>query len=172
VVAPGSASFVKANLVDLTELPVSSFDYAACLFSTLGMVSGRENRSKVIANAFRLLKPGGKLVLHVHNRYFCGLGWKRVIGQAAKSWMGLGGDITMPQSYGGAPLTLHHFTRREAVRLLEAKGFAVRGVLAVGVDGKAAWPWWRAYGWLILGEASRGFAVASPLATISRPSGA
>ena len=70
----GSCLFLKGNLTELTELPEATFDYAACLFSTLGMVRGSENRAKVIANAFRLLKPGGHFVLHVHNRYFRGLG--------------------------------------------------------------------------------------------------
>src|SRR5262249_4261352 len=54
-----SATFVNANLVELAELPDKSFDYAACLFSTLGMVRGAENRAKVLANTFRVLKPGG-----------------------------------------------------------------------------------------------------------------
>ena len=95
-----------------------SFDYAACLFSTLGMVRGVENRAKVVANAFRLLKPGGRFVLHAHNRFFRGLGWKRVLGQRLKTLIGRAdaGDITMPQAYAGAPLTLHHFTRGEVVR--------------------------------------------------------
>jgi SAM-dependent methyltransferase len=163
-------SFKKANLIELSEFPSGSFDYAACLFSTLGMVRGHENRAKVIANAIRLLKPGGKFVLHDHNRYFRGLGWKRILGQATKSILGKAGEIAMPQAYGGAPLTLYHFTRREAVQLLEANGFVVREVQAVGVDGKAARPWWRVYGWLILGEVSRGFAVSSPLSASSRPS--
>ncbi|HEV3437984.1 MAG TPA: methyltransferase domain-containing protein [Gemmata sp.] len=148
----GSASFVKSNLTDLSELPSASFDYAACLFSTLGMIRGTENRAKVIMNAFRLLKPGGQFVLHIHNRYFRGLGWKRVFGQAAKSLVGQAGDITMPQAYGGAPLTLHHFTKREALWLLQGSGFAVREVLALGIDGQIAWPWWRVYGWLIQAE--------------------
>lgn len=143
-------SFVEANLVDLKEFADASFDYSACLFSTLGMVRGDENRAKVIANTLRLLKPGGRLVLHVHNRYFGGLGWKRIVQQAAKSLFGVAGDIAMPQSYGGAPLTLHHFTRREAERLLAANGFKVLEVLAFGLEGLAARPWWRVYGWLIL----------------------
>jgi ubiquinone/menaquinone biosynthesis C-methylase UbiE len=148
----GAAMFMKANLLDLSELPAHSFDYAACLFSTLGMVRGEQERSIVIANAHRLLKPDGLLVLHVHNRFFRGLGWGRIVGQAAKSLVGQGGDITMPQAYGGAALTLHHFARREAVRLLEANGFQVRNVLALGSDGKPAWPLWRVYGWLALCE--------------------
>jgi hypothetical protein len=107
----------------------------------------------VVANAFRLLKPGGRFVLHAHNRFFRGLGWKRVLGQRVKSLLGRAdaGDITMPQAYGGAPLTLHHFTRHELVRMLQDAGFAVREEMAIGDDGKAA-KGSRVYGWLILGE--------------------
>src|SRR5262249_13682249 len=35
-----AAHFLRANLVDLAELPDDHFDYAACLFSTLGMIRG------------------------------------------------------------------------------------------------------------------------------------
>jgi SAM-dependent methyltransferase len=146
-----AAAFVKANLVELAELPERSFDYAACLFSTLGMVRGADNRARVLANAFGLLKPGGRFVLHVHNRYFRGLGRKRVAGQRLKTLFGraAAGDLTMPQAYGGAPLTLHHFTRRGAVRLVQAAGFAVREVRALGIDGGDA-RGGGVYGWLLV----------------------
>lgn len=145
--------FVRANLVDLSELPAEPFDYAACLFSTLGMVRGVDNRAKVVANAFRLLKPGGRFVLHAHNRFFRGLGWARVLGQRWHSLVGSAsaGDITMSQHYGGAPLTLHHFTPSEVTRLLEGAGFAVRELLAVGDDGKEA-RGSRVYGWLVAAD--------------------
>jgi SAM-dependent methyltransferase len=128
-----TSTFVKANLVELSELPEQSFDHAACLFSTLGMVRGAENRVKVVANAFRLLKPGGQFALHVHNRFFRGLGWKRVLGQRFKTLFGsaTAGDISMPQAHGGAPLTLHHFTCLETARLLRGVGFEVKGVQSV-----------------------------------------
>jgi SAM-dependent methyltransferase len=148
-----TATFVKANLVDLSELPERSFDYAASLFSTLGMVRGAEHRAKVLANAFRVLKPGGRFVLHVHNRFFGGLGWKRVLGQRLKTLFGsaTAGDVTMSQSYGGAPLTLHHFTRREAVGVLETAGFVPKEVCAVGAEGDSPHGA-QVYGWLLLAE--------------------
>src|SRR5262245_26805655 len=135
--------WVKANLVDLAELPDASFDYAACLFSTLGMVRGRENRAKVLANAFRLLKPGGRFVLHTHNRFFRGLGWWRVAGQFGRTLFERrsAGDITMSQAYGGAQLTLHHFMRYEAVMILWEAGFRTLDGVALGIDGEpAGWP--------------------------------
>src|SRR5437879_3143298 len=100
------------------------------------MVRGGEHRRKVVANAFRLLKPGGRFVLHVHNRFFRRLGWKQVAVHRLKTLVGsaTAGDVTMPQAYGGAPLTLHHFTRREAVGLVEAACFAVKDVRALGAD--------------------------------------
>jgi SAM-dependent methyltransferase len=147
--------FLRANLVDPSLLEGERFDYAACLFSTLGMVRGAENRAKVIANALRLLKPGGRFVLHAHNRFFRGLGWKRVFGQRVKTLLGRAdaGDITMPQAYAGAPLTLHHFTRGEVIGMLEDAGFVVKEVLAIGDDGRSA-KGSGVYGWLFEAHAS------------------
>jgi SAM-dependent methyltransferase len=147
----GSAQFIEANITDPALLDAETFDYAACLFSTLGMVRGATHRAAVVANAFRLLRPGGRFVLHAHNRFFRGLGWKRVLGQRVKTLLGRpdAGDITMPQAYGGAPLTLHHFTRREVVEGLQSAGFEVKEVMPLGDDGKPA-SGSRVYGWLIL----------------------
>ncbi len=148
--APG-ATFVKGNLAEPLPVPDGSFDYAACLFSTLGMVRGAENRTRVLLNAHRALKPGGRFVLHVHNRYYRGLGRGRVWGQWLKSLVApaRAGDITMPQAYGGAPLTLHHFTRRIAERLVDSCGFRMREVCALGANGEPA-TGSRVYGWLLL----------------------
>jgi SAM-dependent methyltransferase len=154
----------KANLVDLSGLPDGSFDYAACLFSTLGMVQGAENRAKVVASAFRLLKPGGRFVLHIHNRYFRGLGWRQVF---RNWWRGLigrsdAGDMTMPQAYGGAPLTIHHFSFGEVWRLLRRTGFEQKAHYPLHLedleDGNRRFqpkPWFSRYGYLFLSERPR-----------------
>ncbi|MFO0795984.1 MAG: class I SAM-dependent methyltransferase [Gemmataceae bacterium] len=143
-----SCDWKAANLVELGDLPDGSFDYAACLFSTLGMVRGADNRAKVVANAFRLLKPGGRFVLHVHNRFFFGLGWREVWRQRWRTLLGHpgAGDVTSPQAYSGGPLTLHHFTRRGAVRLLGEAGFRVLDVRTIHTTGGGD------YGYLLLGE--------------------
>jgi SAM-dependent methyltransferase len=147
--APG-ATFVKANIADPLPVPDRSFDYGACLFSTLGMVRGAEHRTQVLQWAHRALKPGAVFVLHAHNRFYRGLGRKRVWGQRLKTFLlrESAGDITMPQAYGGAPLTLYHYTRHIAERLLDSCGFRVQEVLALGADGEPA-RGSRVYGWLL-----------------------
>ncbi len=139
-------TFVRANLVELDGERFHDFDYAACLFSTLGMVRGEPNRAAVLRNAFRALRPGGRFVLHVHNRYFQGLG--------VRGWRG--GDLAMPQAYGGTPLTLHHYSRGEAVRALRSAGFRILEVRPVGAGGRLPMPWCltglQAYGYLMAAE--------------------
>jgi SAM-dependent methyltransferase len=154
--------WLKANLVELDGLADQSFDYAACLFSTLGMVAGAAPRRRVVGHVYRLLRPGGQFVLHVHNRWFNfwdAPGRRWLVKDVVASWLGKeGGNRGMPAHQGLAGLTLHHFTRREAVRLLRGLGFRVREVrpLGLGPDGRLTWPWWfgwlRAYGYLLAAE--------------------
>jgi len=140
------ATFLRGNLVELQSVVPKSVDHAACLFSTLGMIVGEHNRQAVVKNVFGLLRLGGRFVLHVHNRHFRRLG--------LRGWFNA--DITSRQAYGGAPLTIHHFTKAEAVKLLEEAGFRILDVTAVGTAGKLGVPWLlpklRTYGWLIAAE--------------------
>ncbi|HTN78022.1 MAG TPA: class I SAM-dependent methyltransferase, partial [Pirellulaceae bacterium] len=59
-----------ANLVELDGVADHAVDYCISLFSTLGMIRGRENRHKALVHTRRILKPGGKFVLHVHNYWY------------------------------------------------------------------------------------------------------
>jgi ubiquinone/menaquinone biosynthesis C-methylase UbiE len=154
---------LKANLVELDSLADQSFDYATCLFSTLGMVEGAEQRGRLIAHIYRLLRPGGKFILHVHNRWFNfwdpqGRRW--LVKDWFRSILGRreAGNRVMPVHQGIAGLTLHLFTRREVVRLLRRSGFRILEVQPVGLgpDGRLAHSWWfqglRSYGYLLAAE--------------------
>jgi SAM-dependent methyltransferase len=157
-----AVGLVRANLAELDGLAPGRFDCAACLFSTLGMVVGATQRRRVVAHAFRLLRPGGRFVLHVHNRWFnardpAGRRW--LLRDLLRTWAGgEGGNRVMPVHQGIAGLTLHLFTRREAVRLLRGAGFRPVEVRPVSLqpDGRLSWPWWfgrlRAYGYLLAAE--------------------
>jgi ubiquinone/menaquinone biosynthesis C-methylase UbiE len=152
-------NLLQASIVELEALADGNFDCAACLFSTLGMVSGADNRDRVLAHVNRVLRPGGRFILHVHNRWFnAGIGW--IIGDLVRSWLKgtPGGDRVMPAHQGVAGLTLHVFTRREAVQLLREAGFRIVEVRPISLreDGRLCWPWFfgwlRAYGYLIAAE--------------------
>jgi len=148
------------NLTDLAGVPTASFDHAACLFSTLGMIRGDAQRQAALAEAYRVLKPGGVFVLHVHNR------WWRLYDPAGRDWLLADtfgrrdrdlerGDHRMPTHQGVAGLVLHLFTRGEIVSGLRRAGFVVREArpISLAPDGRLTWPWWlppwRAYGFLI-----------------------
>jgi len=120
---------VKANLVDLDGFRDSSIDHGVCLFSTLGMIQGNSNRQSAMTHFRRMLKPGGKLILHVHNYWYNlydpgGPKW-----MARNAWQSLRskeierGDRTYPYR-GVYNMFLHVFTRGEIRRLLRRAGFA------------------------------------------------
>ena len=145
---------LKANLVNLVDIADSTFDYAACLFSTLGMIRGSNNRRKFLQHVRRILRPNGLFIVHVHNRRFR---FGRGLGKRG----GEKGDRTMPQAYGGAALTLHHFTRGEITKALCESGFTVRLATRIGLtaDGRLKQKWFfpaiRTYGYLLLAEVAK-----------------
>jgi SAM-dependent methyltransferase len=154
---------IRANIAELDCLADQSFDGVACLFSTLGMVVGADQRRRVVQHAYHLLRPGGRFVLHVHNRWFnfwTAFGRSWLLRDGWRRWCGRrdAGDCVMPVHQGVAGLTLHLFTRREALRLLRGAGFAIREVrpLSLRPDGRLPLGWWfgglRAYGYLIAAE--------------------
>jgi ubiquinone/menaquinone biosynthesis C-methylase UbiE len=149
-----------ANLVELRCIDDATFDHAACLFGTLGLVSGDEARRKVVGHAFRVLRPGGTFVLHVHNRWFnlwTRQGRRLLLRDLVASWLGRRepGDYAMPPHQGLGSLTMHLFTRGEVIRLLRGAGFHPVRVQPISLrpDGRLPCPWWisaiRSYGYLV-----------------------
>lgn len=148
-----------ANIVELEALWDQSFDYVACLFSSLGLVSGRENRLRALQHAARLLRPGGKLILHVHNRWFhlwTRFGrrllllnwWRSLRGKEER------GDFRMP---GQGDIVMHLFTKREVKRLLSAVGLRPVELRAISPEAASLRCSWclgrlRAYGFLIAAQ--------------------
>jgi SAM-dependent methyltransferase len=156
-------SLVRANLVELDCVRDGSFDCAACMFSTLGMIAGAANRCQALAHVHRILKPGGRFVLHVHNLWF------HLWTAAGRRWLLQDrirrlrenenfGDYEMPAHDGIAGLALHHFSRREILRELRTVGFRIRIVepISTRADCRLPKPWvlagLRAYGFLIGAE--------------------
>lgn len=151
---------VAANIVDLAFLPDSSFDSIACLFGTLGLVQGRENRRRVLAHVARLLRPGGKFVFHVHNRWFAlwtRFGRRSLLKNWWRSLRGSeeAGDYPMPAHLGVGSITMHLFTRREIGWLLREAGLKQIEILPVShhANGGLCCSWLlprlRCYGYLV-----------------------
>lgn len=154
---------VKANMCDLSGIRDGVFDYASCMFSTLGMIVGLEQRRKALAEVQRVLRPGGLFGLHLHNR------WHNIVDPQGRRWLLTDvmkrltgapnrGDKVMP-SYRGIPnLRLHLYTRSEIRLELERAGFRVVEFHPLAANRAARLPaaWFlerfRANGWLIMAE--------------------
>jgi SAM-dependent methyltransferase len=155
---------VRANLVELDTIADQSVDYAMCLFSTLGMIRGRENRRAFLRHAQRILKPGGRFVLHVHNYWFNlrdpdGPWW--VVSNLIKA--GLRRDVEIGDRwypYRGLPsMFLHVFRWRELRADLHDASFRIIERIALDAPRRAPLrrPWLfaplRTNGWIVTCEA-------------------
>ena len=73
------AEFMHRDMRDLSDMPHGNYDYATCMFSTLGMVPGSRSRRDIVNQVHRILTPGGKFFVHAHNRWHCWYHIDRVI---------------------------------------------------------------------------------------------
>jgi SAM-dependent methyltransferase len=150
---------IRANLVDLGCLRDQVADYCICLFSTLGMIQGRENRHQALLHARRILKPGGLLAVHVHNFWFSlfDAPSRRWLAGHLLRWL-LRRDIQRGDKffdYRRIPkVYLHTFSQRELLRALRAAGFRLREVIPLHTTRqrplRCPWflGWLRANGWI------------------------
>jgi SAM-dependent methyltransferase len=155
---------VRANLVELDAIADQSVDYAMCMFSTLGMIRGRDNRRRFLAHTRRILKPGGRFVLHVHNYWFNlrdpdGPWWvlTNLVRSLAQREIEIG-DRWYP--YRGLPsMFLHVFRWRELAADINGAGLRVIERIALDAPRRAplTQPWFmpslRTNGWIVTCEA-------------------
>ena len=144
-------SLVRANLVELEGFADDIVDHGVCLFATLGMIRGRENRRRFLAHARRLIRPGGRLLLHVHHRW-AGLiergGWRAMCRSAIARDMELGDAVYAYRGIG--EMFMHRFGKRELIADLRASGWQTVEVSRIGITGESiARPWQPAGGFLV-----------------------
>lgn len=157
---------LQANLVELDCLGDAVADYALCLFSTLGMIRPAESRQRVLEHAQRILKPGGILVLHVHNV------WHRLFDAAGRRWLlenlwqaWTQKDVELGDRFfddlGVAKMFVHTFRRRELLGVLRAAHLPLKELLPLALPGQRPlrWPWLlgglRAVGWIAVCQKPR-----------------
>lgn len=131
---------VQANLVELGCFAEQSVDHAVCLFSTIGMIHGRSNRRSMLNTLFKLVRPGGTFILHVHHRW-AALREHEGIRQLARSWWNAirdrnseFGDCTY--AYRGLQsMFMHRFSKRELKQDLRATGWTLGRIDPISIDG-------------------------------------
>lgn len=150
---------VLANLAQLECFADGAVDYCVLMFSTLGMIQGAATRQRVIEQARRIVKPGGKFAIHVHNR------WYNIFDPEARWWL-LGTQLGWGRrrglergdkifDYRGIPnMRLHLFSRRELMAMLTRAGFTIRELIRLDTERQQPLrqPWFfgdiRANGWI------------------------
>lgn len=139
--ATTSITPLHANLVELNGLRDASADHAICLFSTLGMVQGRENRRQFLRHASRILRPGGTLLLHVHRRWAALRergGCLSLLRSYCRSLFDAEHEFgdTVYQYRGLERMFMHRFTAREIRADMALTGWKVESIRLVDLTGE------------------------------------
>lgn len=153
---------IRGNLVELQFLADASMDGAICLFSTLGMIQGHEHRQQAVRHMTRVLRPGARFVLHVHNIWNClwmpqGRGWLLKNWLASMFGRANRGDRCFDYR-GIRDFQLHVFHRREIEGLCVDAGLIIDQWHFIDSRGdrRLPLPWllgnWRAQGWILVGH--------------------
>ena len=100
--------FVHANLAQLNCLSERFADAAICLYSSIGMIRGRQNRQSMLEAIYAALKHNGLFFVHVHNR---------------GSWL---------RDPGGIRTTLQSYLRSRFDKESDFEEFSMRNSLDVG----------------------------------------
>ncbi len=122
------APVVRANMTAPLPFAAGVFDAAICMFSTMGLVPGKQGRRSFLEEVNRVLKPGGVFALHVHNRLH------NLFSAWGRSWLLRTylwdrfftdlevGDRIMKTYRGIEDMYLHVFSLREITALLAHAG--------------------------------------------------
>lgn len=155
---------LRANLCELSGLVDATFDYAILMYATLGMIPAAEDRRGVLQQARRLLRPGGRLALHVHNLWF------NLFDSQGRAWLwkdhwqhwlrGRPGGDRIVHDRGIPNFQMHVFSRGEIIRLLRETGFRIASCQPLNATASGPLPCpalcgaWRANGWIWIAEGS------------------
>jgi SAM-dependent methyltransferase len=130
------SSCVLGNLAQLEFLRDGSLQAAVCLFSSIGMIRGRDNRKQFLTHVARSLASGARFILHVHNRLSSlfdpgGPGW--LLRTRLKSWFNQDWEYgDRVYAYRGLPaMYLHIYSRKELVDDLQTSGFSKPQILPI-----------------------------------------
>ncbi len=150
---------VESNLCRLGCFADRTFEYALSMFSTLGMIRGRDPRRRALEEAYRVLCPGGRLALHAHNLWLNlrdrqGLAW--LLKQVYRAVFARDELGERRMTYRGIPgMRVHLYRWGELKRELHSAGFRIDEVLPLDEVSSEpiSTPWLapslRAGGWIV-----------------------
>jgi SAM-dependent methyltransferase len=153
---------IRANLCRLGCIPDGAFDYALSMFSTLGMIRGRTSRRRALHEAWRVLRPRGRIAVHAHNLWLNLRNWQGRRWLWSQAWRACVsrcelGDREMDYR-GMSGIHVHLYRWSELKSDLCAAGFRIEHVLPLDPVSAApiAAPWFahalRAGGWIVFAE--------------------
>ncbi len=133
-------TLVQANLMELEGFADSIADFGQCMFSTFGMIQGKQNRAKFLRHAKRILKADAPFVIHAHNywnslRLPGGLRWMCRNFVAALCGRCERGDRFADYRVAKG-LMLHHFSQSTFENEMRSGGFVVEKTWGILENGK------------------------------------
>ncbi len=152
-------SLLQANLVELESLKTDCVDHAISMFSTLGMIQGKSNRLKFLNHARRMIKPGGRFVLHAHNVWFQlrhrgGIRWAISNAFAALRNKNEFGDRTA--NYRSITnMFIHSFRKNELAHDIKSAGFdkltwhGIQPDMSSEIESFGNSSSWKDIGWIV-----------------------
>jgi len=166
-----AAGLTKARLFEgnISDLPMDKldppYDYACCLFATLGYVQGPENRVRALSQARSLLAPGGQYVFHVQNLLYNlpSLHLPFILTGVGRWMIGRGeiGDQVFWRYRGMKWVILHAFRPRELEKLVASAGLDLMEIRHLNkscsgpLEGERCRAW-RSHGFIIRCRRPRG----------------
>jgi ubiquinone/menaquinone biosynthesis C-methylase UbiE len=134
-------------IADMSSLPLSenSFNYVFCFFNSFGYIPSESRRLETLKEFYRVLAPGGAVLMDVLNRWHSGegLGFKKSKRQISKELAFSResreleeGDVLFSLRMNGdiVPGYFHSFTKRGADNLFKQVGFTIEDFQIIGYD--------------------------------------
>lgn len=134
------APLFTADVTDLSSIKSGSFDGVLCMGGSLGCVPVRSNRQRAVDGFARILSPGGRLVIHLNNRYSMTYAdfWTLCYYLKNRKNGAELGDSCFFHSPARGMFFNHLFSKREAEDMIRSSGLKIERM--IGLDRHSTGP--------------------------------